>query len=696
MPKKASLVVAGDVTIDILQWEIPPRNLKSNKPASNENWALYKGFRMKKRYGGSLHLAKMIKIAAGRSIKTASQQNPNMKKIFPNNVIHSLAILDKYSVRVDDKKHKVYRVKHFCGYSGPDTLTPAPLPIINDNPDADFIVLDDAGNNFRHLEKSWPNSIKNERKKPFVIYKMSRPLTQGELWKKIIRHHKDQTVVIINANDLREHGVNISRRLSWEKTVLDFCLQLNNPLIKELCKCKHIIIRFGLDGAIFLSKTNDEFDVKLIYDPQATEDQFKEKFPGDMQGLTAAFVAGFTEFFVKSPDLHEKEQVLKTIEEGIIQGIRCSRKLFIKGFGDGSDIPDYPDKDLFKDDKDEKFTLASIEIQHGKINNNWTIFNKFLDENKQIDQVANNIVKNGLEGKFKDVPTMSFGKLFTIDRSEIESYQSIKNIMGEYLEKEDQKIPLSISVFGPPGSGKSFGVAALAENIKPEKVKKMTFNVAQFKTSEDLICAFHKARDCVLKGITPLIFFDEFDSYFENKEFGWLKLFLAPMNDGVFLSGETMHPIGKSIFVFAGATCDTFEEFKTRCDSADTKGSDFVSRLRGYVNVIGPNPDKKQWFKNVQTDHSYKIRRALLLRDIVKEQAPHIIDSNGEMKIDEGVSRAFIQIPRYEHGVRSMKAIVAMSMLSKRRSYEQSSLPPVEQLNLHVNGEKFWNLVLNR
>ena len=73
--------------------------------------------------------------------------------------------------------------------------------------------------------------------------------------------------------------------------------------------------------------------------------------------------------------------------------------------------------------------------------------------------------------------------------------------MKEYLKRENPGAPLCIGVFGPPGSGKSFGVVQLANSIDKKKVKKIEFNVSQFESTDDLIDAFHKVRDEVLKKV---------------------------------------------------------------------------------------------------------------------------------------------------------------------------------------------------
>ena len=156
--------------------------------------------------------------------------------------------------------------------------------------------------------------------------------------------------------------------------------------------------------------------------------------------------------------------------------------------------------------------------------------------------------------------------LLTVDRTEIESYRTIAALVQEYISQEKADKPISIAVFGAPGSGKSFGIKEIAKSINKDRIKDITFNLSQMNSPEDLIGALHQVRDESLKGMIPLVFWDEFDTSLDQTSLGWLRYFLAPMQDGSFLEGQVTHPIGKAIFVFAGGTCKRMEEFGTNLD----------------------------------------------------------------------------------------------------------------------------------
>jgi hypothetical protein len=316
-----------------------------------------------------------------------------------------------------------------------------------------------------------------------------------------------------------------------------------------------------------------------------------------------------------------------------------------------------------------------------------------------LDRICEQIVLKGGESTLRDVPQGIFGDLFTVDRQEIESFRSIGTLAGEYLSQVRPKRPLSIGVFGAPGSGKSFGIKQVANSLAPGRIKVLEFNLSQFESTDELGDALHQVRDVNLSGKFPLVFWDEFDTPLSGKPLGWLRYFLAPMQDGAFWEGQIVHPIGPAIFVFAGGTSERMASFGDGLDEETFRGAkvpDFISRLKGFVNVLGPNPQGSKNGEPSAADPFYIIRRAILLRSILWCNARHLFQPNGEIQllnIDKGVLRAFLKTRFYKHGIRSMESIVAMSQLAGKTKYERSSLPPEAQLDLHVDGQEFLALV---
>ncbi len=311
---------------------------------------------------------------------------------------------------------------------------------------------------------------------------------------------------------------------------------------------------------------------------------------------------------------------------------------------------------------------------------------------RDLATVACEVAVQGPESLPAGIPTEAVGKWSSVDRGEIEGMRAVRNIMAGYiadfLRGARLERPLSIAVFGPPGAGKSFAVKQIAKVLLPGRLETVTFNLSQSRSEDELPPAFHQVRDMVLRQALPLVFWDEFDTPLAGQRLGWLRYFLAPMQDGEFREAGVFHPVGPAIFVFAGGTSSTFQQFAEMRDEEAEKAAkkpDFISRLKGYVNVFGPNPVGPD-------DVAYMLRRALLLRGMLSGKAPQLF-RKGRLQIDDGLLRALIGIDRYRNGARSMEAILDTSSLGGRLRYERSSLPPEDQLELQVDARAFLELM---
>jgi hypothetical protein len=494
------------------------------------------------------------------------------------------------------------------------------------------------GYEINRAERPEPNFhiIENEN---CILWTSNKELPSIDYFGKI----SDGCFLMLDANVLRRSGAMISTRVSWERSATELVWQLqNNPELSYLNKAPHILITFSQDGAVYIQR---ERAVLVLAHGGAEGD------PGDFTAMTEALALQFVD---------------------VMTGKNHLRILPILG-------------NTNKNTVETAFEIPSVQndIDPGF----WCVTNNI--NNKRIFDLAFDYVQKGSK-VITGLPQLSFGNLTTIDRQEIEAYQNIRNLILNYTLSDNVR-PLSIAVFGAPGSGKSFGVTEIAKNILPGKVEKVEFNVSQFTDNAELGAAFQKVRDITLHGKLPLVFFDEFDS----DRLRWLKSFLMPMQDGKFKDESGEHPLGKCILVFAGGTSANFEQFTSPMTSEDEgerktfrdlKVPDFISRLRGTINVLGPNPQN-------ENDQNYMLRRALLLRSLCERKMK--LGKDQETQVNKNILWTMLYVPIYKYGARSMESIFDMSCINGKQ-WEAADLPFHSQLSLHVDAEVFIRLVLRK
>ena len=334
------------------------------------------------------------------------------------------------------------------------------------------------------------------------------------------------------------------------------------------------------------------------------------------------------------------------------------------------------------------------------------ILNEEYESYKQgYDSVAKDIILYGFDYIQKMIGLRKIGDLIISDSEELRQLMSIiKSIERYYVLIQSGKKslkPLSIVVFGPPGSGKSFKVKNIvryfASNKKLEDKGIYTINVSQLNSVEDF---YEKlaAMDDENPGI-KFVFIDEFDAAYEGEPRGWLKYYLSIMEDDEYPSphnetqnhsGGNMRKINNCVLFFAEATSTSFKNFfpKTKEELLtfqNIKGTDFVSRIKGALDIISLN-------QNNLEDKSYIIRRAIVLRSALEEYARDILDDNNKARISDALIDAFLYASSYKNEARSLMNIVMTSNIYDNY-YSISSIPDVRQLALHIDAENFYSLI---
>jgi hypothetical protein len=577
------------------------------------------------------------------------------------------------------------------------------------------LVLDDGGLGFREAKQSWPAFLSGDRPEglEWVILKMSRPLAQGKLWTSLVRESwRKRLIVVVSADQLRSEGLLVAGGLSWETSVDDIVEELeSNQTLRGLKQCQHLIVTMRSDAALWLDRAGKPKDERgqLVFDRKLCEGEWQDKHEecrayGSLSCTTASVAWAVSEAICakEGPEGKDKPPVDELdLTTALVAGLSTTRFLLETGHGKAGAEPDFPFGDAARhlkaeSAKDDQFTESAysradvrcgsrskqpdgLNLEPGK----WTILGLVSPWHIKHDKVslepARRVALFGPD-KLPGVPCATFGDLRTLDRREIDSLRAIRRLMLMYRDAKVRNQPLCLGVFGAPGSGKSFGLKQIAKGVFGEKAPLLEFNLSQFNGPADLIGAFHQVRDKVLSGPTPVVFWDEFDS----DGFQWLKRFLAPMQDGAFQEGQVTHSLGKSVFIFAGGTNFSFEQFQSHKDDPDfiaQKGTDIISRLSGYLDIAGPN--QREAATQTPIDREYPVRRAMVIRIALEL-------GDIPLEIERGLLTALLKVGRYRNGARSLTKLV--SYIRDRGGFplRRAYLPPDDILALHVeNVEEF-------
>jgi hypothetical protein len=719
-----TLLVTGDIVLDCdLYGGVKTAATSFSEPGTS----------VRQELGGAVLTHKLIHAAAnaeGRYISHLDLDATGLETSLPPH-LRSYGVWTGHPVRTGVAKDHVWRADNPFGYGSTEPAKQSGVFRLNpDRPEGDIAltVIDDGGILFRQeaSKDAWP-VLKSSG---WYLLKMSWPLCRGDLWA-ALGPVMDRLSVIVSAADIRREDVQINSRLSWEQCAEDTIRSLqSDPIARDLLRAAHLIINFESEGALWVERDRETGNsrYRLLFHHEMLEGDHASQFEGTTYGFQTCVAVGVAHQLMahhtrpgsvpSSSPFVDGQAMRKAIEEGIAAGLATRRLLLELGHGPiDTSNPGVPVEPLARCAAKSQGGLVMVEVPDTACRPasgcQWRIV--------QAEETANQPVPltglahlTALYGPraLSHVPALRMGGLFTVDRSEIESLRTLEALIRGYDQAKVQAKPLSIAVFGPPGAGKSFGVKALARAVLTDKSPFIEFNLSQFKSPDELIGAFHRVRDAVLGGTTPVAFWDEFDS----QHYKWLQYLLAPMQDGAFQEGQVTHPIGKCVFIFAGGTSPALEQFGvaepsaldenelTRLDAEDRaerrrlcreqreryreyvllKGPDFVSRLHGFLNVLGPNPRTG----TTCPDITWPIRRAIILRGILR------LKDGDPLEIDRGLLTALLAVPAYRHGARSFeKVVTALAQGRRFGRLNRSALPPQPLLDRETDAGAFHSLL---
>ena len=336
---------------------------------------------------------------------------------------------------------------------------------------------------------------------------------------------------------------------------------------------------------------------------------------------------------------------------------------------------------------------AAIGILYNLLKNDVPIKNindkPLLESEPAEDQI--NSVYNILYGKnssedFNCATGRSLGNYVSHCDSFRTELEYLKDSVKQYLKHETIKKPLNILMVAPPGTGKSYLVEQLKDEISENKeLVYEEYHVAAMRTIDDLMSVYQRIQSISLDNKVPIIFFDEIDAKVENTFL--YPYLLAPMASGKFYDGSVIHSIGApTILVFAGSSIVPqpaleqafnpnmrYSDWRTKIDvqlrsklknkelskenttntNTPIKQADFLDR----IDIFIPIPDIKMNFEDRDTEKEL----IQLAYSLIKKHFKSI----SEVEKDAIISLVYVLM---DAGFRAAESYVILSNVPKSRN----------------------------
>ncbi|KAJ5396815.1 hypothetical protein N7509_004928 [Penicillium cosmopolitanum] len=361
-----------------------------------------------------------------------------------------------------DRKSEVNSQRSFDATS---PLLPIDIRLSNDespqNPplawksiSSQFLVIDDPEGEIISTEK-WRSCL-GDCRSSYVFYstrnpkQISQTANQTSGIFKILRNPDlRHLLIIIDADDLRDNGISITPKSSWEKIAADIVDLFKPAEIPdspgEFTATVQWIIRIGSSGAVVL-RQNPSLN-QLYFDLENGAAVVTPPYSVPRPSLQAAFTSGLI-YSVRSEINNHPRRALADIDlrEPITKGLSNVQSLAEKRFPASERpenwCPQYPDLD-FEMELIQNIECSEIPSTPEK-RETWSIFEQYVERRphprrsleKKIFDLAEGIVNAREEdGSLASIPTAKFAKMSVADREVMDKFHYISNKVQEYLAK---------------------------------------------------------------------------------------------------------------------------------------------------------------------------------------------------------------------------------------------------------------------
>ncbi|MEO1513153.1 MAG: hypothetical protein AAFU70_13860, partial [Planctomycetota bacterium] len=278
-----------------------------------------------------------------------------------------------------------------------------------------------------------------------ILHKIVGSLEARFLWATL---RGPSTVVLLSAHDLRQHGVRLSRSLSWELAVenLAEALEARQPPFDHVLDGNAaVVVVFDVEAAAIVQpRPGKSPELTLTFDPETVEGDVAGAIPGDMIGKLNAFTAGLANALARKPG-----PIDTGFAEAVAEGLNAARRLAVGTIKAVGDEPRLPDPSAPVEKAAWSHEVASVEDPatdgSRRLRPRGGADIRAADGPRGTLPKPEDVVRRGRDA-LGPVPSLSIGDLLTVDRKEIEGFRGIRRLMTAYLAAPGRTKPLSLLV----------------------------------------------------------------------------------------------------------------------------------------------------------------------------------------------------------------------------------------------------------